>query len=94
MVVLILEKVPVGLRGDLSRWMIEPKAGIFLGHLTARLRDKLWEKAVAGSREGGCLQAWNSPNEQGFVVRTRGDTTRRIVDFEGLHLVGIPRKDT
>ena len=49
MVVLILERVPRGLRGDLSRWMVEPKAGIFLGRITARLRDKLWEKAVAGS---------------------------------------------
>ena len=48
MVVLILERVPAGLRGDLSRWMIEPKAGIFLGRMTARLRDKLWEKAVDG----------------------------------------------
>ena len=82
------------LRGDLSRWMIEPKAGIFLGHLTARLRDKLWEKAVNGCGEGGCLQAWNSPNEQGFVVRTWGDGSRRIVDFEGLHLVAIPPKAT
>ncbi len=74
--------------------MIEPKAGIFLGHLTARLRDKLWEKAVKGCKEGGCLQAWNSPNEQGFVVRTWGDTSRRIVEMEGLHLVAIPSKAT
>ncbi|MGO8691753.1 MAG: type I-E CRISPR-associated endoribonuclease Cas2e [Thermoguttaceae bacterium] len=94
MVVLILESVPASLRGDLSRWMIEPKAGIFLGHLTARLRDKLWEKAVKGCKEGGCLQAWNSPSEQGFVVRTWGDTSRRIVEMEGLHLVAIPSKAT
>jgi CRISPR-associated protein Cas2 len=70
--------------------MIEPKAAIFLGRMTARLRDKLWEKAVAGSREGACLQAWSSPGEQGFVVRTHGDGSRKMVDFEGLHLVSIP----
>jgi CRISPR-associated protein Cas2 len=58
--------------------------------MTARLRDKLWEKAVAGSREGACLQAWSSPGEQGFVVRTHGDGSRKMVDFEGLHLVSIP----
>ena len=90
MVVLILEKVPPGLRGDLSRWMIEPKSGIFLGRMTARLRDKLWAKAVAGSQGGACLQAWNSPSEQGFVIRTFGDTSRKIVDLEGLHLVAVP----
>ena len=74
--------------------MIEPKAWIFLGHLTARLRDKLWEKAVKGCKNGACLQAWNSPNEQGFVVRTWGDTSRRIAEMEGLHLVAIPSKAT
>ena len=40
MVVLILERVPPGLKGDLSRWMIEPKAGIFLGRVSARVRDE------------------------------------------------------
>ncbi len=90
MVVLILERVPASLRGDLSRWMIEPKAGIFLGRMTARIRDKLWAKAVAGSQGGACLQAWTAPGEQGFVVRTHGDTSRKIMDFEGLDLVAIP----
>ncbi len=71
--------------------MIEPKAGIFLGRMTARIRDKLWEKAVAGSQSGACLQAWTAPGEQGFVVRTHGDTSRTMIDIEGLHLVAIPR---
>jgi len=62
--------------------------------MTARLRDKLWGKAVAGSQGGACLQAWSSPGEQGFIVRSHGDTSRKIVDFEGLHLVSIPREDT
>ena len=92
MVVMILERVPRGLRGDLSRWMIEPKAGIFLGRMTARLRDKLWQKAVAGSRGGACLQAWNTPSEQGFTVRTHGDGSRKIIDVEGLSLVAVPHK--
>ncbi len=94
MVVMILERVPPALRGDLSRWMIEPKAGIFLGRLTARLRDKLWEKAVVGSRGGACLQAWNIPSEQGFTVRTHGDGSRKMIAMEGLSLVAIPRNNT
>ena len=74
--------------------MIEPKTGIFLGRMTARIRDKLWEKAVAGSRDGACLQAWSSPGEQGFAFRTHGDTSRKMIDFEGLHLVAVPRTNT
>ena len=74
--------------------MIEPKAGIFLGRITARLRDKLWDKAVAGADGGACLQAWSSPGEQGFIVRTHGDTSRKMIDFEGLRLVSISSRDT
>ena len=90
MVIMILEKVPVSLRGDLSRWMIEPKAGIFLGSMTARIRDELWKKALKDSRAGSCFQAWRSSTEQGFQFRTFGDTSREMVEFEGLHLVSIP----
>ena len=45
MVVMIMESVPVSLRGELSRWLIEPHPGVFLGHLTAMVRDRLWERA-------------------------------------------------
>ncbi|MFN9294983.1 MAG: type I-E CRISPR-associated endoribonuclease Cas2, partial [Planctomyces sp.] len=27
--------------------MLEPRAGIFRGSMTARIRDELWKKAVA-----------------------------------------------
>ena len=71
--------------------MIEPKAGIFLGRMTARIRDELWAKAVKGRKAGACLQVWNSPGEQGFKFRSVGDGSRELVDFEGLHLVAIPQ---
>ena len=41
-------------------------------------------------KDGACLQAWTSPGEQGFQMRSYGDTSRQIVDLEGLHLVSIP----
>ena len=34
MIIMILENVPVGLRGELSRWLIEPRAGVFVGHVS------------------------------------------------------------
>ena len=90
MVVLILEKVPVGLRGELSRWMIEPRRGVFVGSVSGMVRDKLWEMAVRGARGGGAMLLWSSPTEQGFQTRIFGDTTRDLVDFEGLTLVHVP----
>ncbi len=72
--------------------MIEPKAGIFLGSMTARIRDELWLKAVKGQQSGACFQAWRSPTEQGFQFRTFGEATRQIVEFEGLYLVAISKE--
>jgi len=44
MVVMILECVPESLRGELSRWLLEPKAGVFVGTVTATVRERLWER--------------------------------------------------
>ena len=40
MVVIILEKVSASLRGELTRWMIEPHTGVFVGHVSGMVRDK------------------------------------------------------
>lgn len=90
MVIMVLESVPTGLRGELSRWLIEPHTGVFVGHLSARVRDKLWEKCVSAKRTGGIMQVWSTNNEQRFDIRTDGNTQRRIVDMDGLKLVQIP----
>jgi CRISPR-associated protein Cas2 len=90
MVVLILERVPQSLRGELTRWLLEPKAGVFVGRVTAMVRDKLWEKACSHAKGGGCLMIHNSDNEQGYLIRSWGDTSRAIEDFEGLFLVRVP----
>jgi CRISPR-associated protein Cas2 len=60
--------------------------------MTARIRDELWKKAIAGSRSGACLQVWSSPTEQGFQFRTFGEPSRQFVEFEGLHLVSTRRE--
>ncbi len=90
MVVLILERVPTSLRGELTRWMLEPKAGIFVGKLSAMVRERLWEKLCAGMGDGAGMLFYSADNEQGFAIRYWGNTTKRIVDFEGLSLVQIP----
>ena len=90
MVVMILERVPQGLRGELSRWFLEPKAGVFVGRVSAMVRDKLWEKACKDVRDGGCVMIYSSDNEQGFRIRSWGQTARSIEDFEGLFLVRMP----
>lgn len=87
MMIIILERVPASLRGELTRWLIEPHPGVFIGHVSAMVRDRLWTKCVNQAKEGGVMQAWSTNNEQRFTVRTFGETRREIVDFDGLQLV-------
>jgi len=87
MVVLIVENAPASLRGELSRWMIEPRAGVFVGTMSAMVRDKLWERVARAGIDGGATMLHSSNTEQGFAVRTFGSTSRQIVEIEGLVLV-------
>ena len=90
MVVLILERVSPSLRGLLTRWMIQPRAGVFVGNVSALVRDKLWENAKKRLKRGGAILIHSSNTEQGFAIRTAGRTDRLIEDFDGLFLVKTP----
>ncbi|MBN1314208.1 MAG: type I-E CRISPR-associated endoribonuclease Cas2 [Anaerolineales bacterium] len=90
MIVMILEKVPVSLRGELTRWLVEPHPGVFVGNVNAMVREKLWIKCCKAKRTGGVFQAWNTNVEQGFKMRSFGDTRREIVDMEGVQLIRKP----
>jgi len=90
MIVMVLEKVSASARGELTRWLLEVRSGVFIGHVNGRVRDKLWEKCTNSKASGGVFQAWNSNKEQHFQMRMCGDTSRWIVDVEGLQLIKIP----
>ncbi|HUT18864.1 MAG TPA: type I-E CRISPR-associated endoribonuclease Cas2e [Anaerolineae bacterium] len=90
MVVMILEKVPTSLRGELTRWLIEPHTGVFVGHVNAMVRDRLWDKCCEAKRTGGVVQIWSTNTEQRFEMRMAGATKRSVVDFDGLQLICVP----
>lgn len=90
MIVMIVERVPVSLRGELTRWLLEPYPGVFVGHVSAMVRDRLWEKCCKACQGGGVVQIWSTNNEQRFAMRMYGETRRSIVDLEGIQLIRIP----
>ena len=92
MVVFMLEKVPISLRGELTRWMLELKAGVFVGTISAMVRDLLWVKITWSLKSGGAIMIRTDTSEQGFAVSYWGETSRKIEDFEGLWLVGVEQK--
>jgi CRISPR-associated protein Cas2 len=90
MVMIVLEKVPVSLRGELTRWLLELSPGVFVGRVSAMVRDKLWEMVRQRVKSGGGLLVHSSDCEQGFVFEICGATKRSVADFEGLSLLQVP----
>ena len=90
MMVLLLERVPAGLRGELTRWLLEPKAGVFVGTVSATVRQHLWDKACLEAKGGACMMIWRMNTEQGFRIDFWNDTSRQVHDWEGLQLITKP----
>ncbi|MGW2479679.1 type I-E CRISPR-associated endoribonuclease Cas2e [Streptomyces sp. NPDC001571] len=89
MTVIVLTNCPAGLRGFLTRWMLEISAGVFIGSPSARVRDILWEEIRTYSGQGRALLAHTTDNEQGFTFRTH-DHAWHPTDHEGLTLLHRP----
>lgn len=89
MLVMVLENVPPSLRGELTRWLLEVRAGVYVGSVSATVRDLLWDKAVQHARSGRCTQVFRAANEQGFRIRQHGETARRLVEIDGYQLIAV-----
>ncbi|WP_433933232.1 type I-E CRISPR-associated endoribonuclease Cas2e [Sorangium cellulosum] len=84
---LVVERASPSLRGHITRWMLEVRAGVFVGTLSSRVRELLWQAVCARNAGGGCVLVHAAQNEQGFAMLTHGDTSRTVIDIEGLTLV-------
>ncbi|MEV5086002.1 type I-E CRISPR-associated endoribonuclease Cas2e [Streptomyces sp. NPDC056159] len=89
MTVIVLTNCPPGLRGFLTRWLLEISAGVFIGNPSARIRDLLWDEVQQYADQGRALLAHTTNNEQGFIFRTH-DHAWHPVDHEGLTLIRRP----
>ncbi|MGI5819463.1 MAG: type I-E CRISPR-associated endoribonuclease Cas2e [Armatimonadota bacterium] len=90
MVVLIVENAQPSLRGEISRLMIQPRAGTFVGNIPARVRDRLWDhvtEKLTGREGAGAMLIHSARTEQGFAIRAFGDPRRKVVDVDGLQLI-------
>ncbi len=95
MTVMILERVTASTRGDLSRWMIEVKAGVFVGRLSALVRDNLWTRCLklTENDDATLMQIWSTNNEQGFDLRVHNPKGRFPYENEGIWLVMVADPD-
>lgn len=87
MMLILMENVPESLRGECTRFLLEIKAGVFLGTVSATVRELLWEKVKYKCREGGAILAYSYPNEQGYILEMWGDPRRKVIDLDGLSFI-------
>lgn len=86
---IVLTAVPPNIRHALTRWMIEPAPGVFVGTMSARVRDELWTLIQNETHGGWGLLIYPDNTEQGFTIRTCGEDRRSIVDIGGMQLVAL-----
>ncbi|MFI1392633.1 type I-E CRISPR-associated endoribonuclease Cas2e [Streptomyces griseoaurantiacus] len=92
MTVIVLTNCPAGLRGFLTRWLLEISAGVFVGNPSARIRDVLWNEVQQYAGQGRALLAHTTNNEQGFTFRTH-DHAWQPIDHDGATLIHRPAPD-
>ena len=80
MVMIMVERVTPSIRGELTRWLCQPRTGVFVGKVSALVRDKLWDRVVRSmaslkprksGRKPGAMMIYATNNEQGFALRVR-----------------------
>lgn len=93
MLTVVTETVPPRLRGRLAVWLLEVRAGIYVGDVSARIRDMIWEQTNALADEGNVVMIWATNTESGFDFVTYGQNRRMPIDFDGMRLVTFTPED-
>ncbi|MCK5920736.1 MAG: type I-E CRISPR-associated endoribonuclease Cas2 [Methylococcales bacterium] len=94
MLIVVTEAVPPRLRGRLAVWLLEIRAGVYIGDLSKRVREMIWEQCEALIDDGNIVMAWQTNTESGYDFQTLGENRRVPIDYDGLRLVSfLPPKE-
>ncbi|MCW9013270.1 MAG: type I-E CRISPR-associated endoribonuclease Cas2e [Gammaproteobacteria bacterium] len=93
MLVVVAENIPHRLRGRLAVWLVEVRAGVYVGNTSRRVRETIWRYCEVDIEDGNIVMAWQTNTESGFDFQTMGENRRIPVEFDGLRLVSfLPEK--
>ncbi|MDR4468974.1 MAG: type I-E CRISPR-associated endoribonuclease Cas2e [Nitrospira sp.] len=89
MLVIVLENAPPRLRGRLAVWLLEIRAGVYVGNYSVKVREHIWSHVESGIGDGNAVMAWRTNNEAGFDFVTLGTNRRIPVEIDGAKLVSF-----
>jgi CRISPR-associated protein Cas2 len=87
--VIVVAACPVGLRGHLTRWLLEIAPGVFVGKISARVRDLMWQRVLDMVRTGRAIMVYAADNEQGLAFKVH-EHNWEPVDIDGIALMLRP----
>ena len=87
MIMVVTESVPARLRGRLAIWLLEIRAGVYVGDVSRRVREMVWLQVQSLSEDGNVVMAWATNTESGFDFITFGENRRMPIEFDGIRLV-------
>ena len=65
MLVIAVNNAPPRLRGRLAIWLLEIRAGVYVGNYSRRTREMVWGQVRAHIGEGDAIIAWAAPKRCG-----------------------------
>ena len=89
MLVVVTENTPPRLRGRLAIWLLQVRAGVYVGDVSRRVREMIWQQCMTFCYEGNIVMAWATNTESGFDFQTIGKNRRTPVEMDGLRLVSF-----
>jgi CRISPR-associated protein Cas2 len=89
MLVIVVENAPPRLRGRLALWLLEVRAGVYVGKFSRRIREMIWDTVVRGIEDGNAVMAWVTNTESGFDFQTLGANRRIPIEMDGAKLVSF-----
>jgi len=89
MLVIVLENAPPRLRGRLAIWLLEVRAGVYVGNYSRKVRENIWSQVEEGIEDGNAVMVWRTSNEAGFEFVTLGANRRMPADWDGVRLVSF-----
>lgn len=93
MLVIVTEGAPPALRGRLAIWLVEVRAGIYVGRYSRRVREMIWSQVERGIAGGSAVMAWSANTEAGYDLLTLGPNRRIPIELDGLKLVSFREGD-
>ncbi len=94
MLAIVVENVPPRLRGRLAIWLLEVRAGVYVGKVSRRVREMIWSQVEVAIEDGNAVMVWSTNTESGFDFMTLGKNRRIPKEMDGIKLVSfLPEND-